>query len=118
MVLFISSSGQALPQAESAPGLDFNQTGPRQGCPGGPHSGNAPLGMINEPTDSRNAAQLLWGAGEHGAGRAVCLRIPGSRLRGTPLPPGPDNSLASPPQEETQEEWHRAGPTAGLLLES
>lgn len=78
MVFFISGSRRPLPGAECALGLDFNQMGPWQSCPGGPHSGDAPLRMINEPADSRNAAQLLWGASIYREGKGVFAPIPGS----------------------------------------
>ena len=96
MVLFISGSGQPLPKAECALGLDSNQMGPQQSYPGGPHRGNAPLGMINEPADSRHAAQMLWGVGVHGVEKGVFSPIPGSCHGGTSPPPVPDNSLAFP----------------------
>lgn len=63
--------------AECLLGLDFNQLGPRWSCLQGPPRGNAPLGMINESADSRNAAQLLWGAG---------VPIPGLVKEALPLP--------------------------------
>lgn len=118
MVLFISASRQPLPWSQCALGLDFNQMGPWQSGPGGPHGSNAPLEMINEPTDSHNVAQLLWGVacvGEEG----VFSPVPGSCHRGPSPPPVPDNNLASPSSERnSQERQHHACPTTVLLLGS
>ena len=67
-------------------GLGFQSDGARQSCPQGPHSRDAPLGMINEPADSRNAAQLLWGAGMRGAAKRVFSPIPASVTEDLPFP--------------------------------
>lgn len=61
-------------------GPGFQSDGAQQSCPQGPHGSDAHLGIINEPTDSRNAAQLLWGAGMHGVAKGVLSPIPGSIL--------------------------------------
>lgn len=101
MVLFISGSGQPLPWAECALGLDFNQMGPWQSCPGGPHGGNAPLGMINEPADSRNAAQLLWGAGVRRVGKGCSHQSQDPVPEALPLPQCQTIAWHPQPQKET-----------------
>lgn len=68
-------------------GPGFQSDGAQQSCPQGPHGSDAPLGMINEPTDSRNAAQLLWGAGMHWGGEGGVVTNPRILLpRSSPSP--------------------------------
>lgn len=117
VVLFILGSGRPLPRAECALGLDFNQMGPWQSCPWGPHQSNAPLRMINEPTYSRNAAQLLCGANTHGARRGCSHQSQHSVTEELPLPQCQIIAWHSPaPGRHMQERWCSAGPTAVLLL--
>lgn len=101
MLLFIPGSGQPLPWAECALGLDFNQMGPWQSCPGGPHGSNAPLGMMNEPADSSNAAQLLWGAGVRRVGKGCSPQSQDPVTEELPLPQSQTIAWHPQPQKET-----------------
>lgn len=76
-VLFILGSKQPLSHVECLLGLDFNQMGPWWSCPQGPHSGTAPLRVMDEVVDSISC----WGAGglpAVGGGERGFMPIPGS----------------------------------------